>query len=125
MRHTDFLSKAHEVSNLACALAKDGDIDGVNSALDNRERLIGLIDRIQQKAEIIINELDPNTESKEIIEIIKTWANDINIFSVQMAEKDHQLKEILIEVKENTKKEISATHSQKEKFKGYNLNSVK
>ena len=106
-------------------MARTEDLDGVVSETDNRERLVNIIAKLQHSIEEQINQLNASEVSNDDIAILKSWFQDLSIWSERMIELDKETVEILSQQKENTTKEIAHIFKNKEMFKGYNHSSKK
>ena len=118
--HLCLLELALKSSELICTYAQKEDLDGIVDETDNRQRIVNIITQAQRKIEDQINLLDASDVNQETLLILKSWFNDLNIWSEAMLTLDRQTVELLAQQKENTGKEIALVFKNKEVFKGYN-----
>lgn len=123
--HLSMLDLALSSSRKIAAFAKLENLDAVVSETDNRERLVNVIGQIQSTIENQINQLNAALLQAEDINILKSWFNDMSIWSDRMIEVDRETVEILSQQKDDTTKEIAHLFKNKELFKGYNHISKK
>ncbi len=123
--HLSMLDLALGSSQRIASMARTEDLDGVVSETDNRERLVNIIAKLQASIEEKINQLNAAEVSKDDIIILKSWFQDLSVWSDKMIELDRETVEILSQQKENTTKEIAHIFKNKEMFKGYNHSSKK
>ncbi|MBY0413324.1 MAG: hypothetical protein K2Q18_04130 [Bdellovibrionales bacterium] len=100
-------------------------VDAVSNEADNRERLVNVLNVVQQKIEEQINQLNAALLTADDIGILKSWFQDLSTFSEKMIELDKETVEILAQQKEDTTKEIAHLFKNKEMFKGYNHSTKK
>nr|BDT26634.1 hypothetical protein BHI3_01000 [Bacteriovorax sp. HI3] len=124
-QHLSMLDLALSSSQRIASMARTEDLDGVVSETDNRERLVNIIAKLQHSIEEQINQLNASEVSGDDIGILKSWFQDLSIWSERMIELDKETVEILSQQKENTTKEIAHIFKNKEMFKGYNHSSKK
>lgn len=124
-QHLSMLDLALSSSQRIASMARTEDLDGVVSETDNRERLVNIIAKLQHSIEEQINQLNASEVSGDDIIILKSWFQDLSIWSEKMIELDKETVEILSQQKENTTKEIAHIFKNKEMFKGYNHTSKK
>lgn len=124
-QHLSMLDLALSSSQRIASMARTEDLDGVVSETDNRERLVNIIAKLQHSIEEQINQLNASEVSGDDIVILKSWFQDLSIWSEKMIELDKETVEILSQQKENTTKEIAHIFKNKEMFKGYNHTSKK
>jgi hypothetical protein len=96
------------------------DIDQVSEETENRERIVNIIGQLQSQIENKISCLGPHDLQGDTIAILKSWFNDLSIWSEKMIAFDQETVELLNQQKENSTKEIATIFKNKEMFKGYN-----
>jgi len=119
-QHLCMLDLALHSSQKIVSFAKLENLDAVISETDNRERLVSVIGKIQRSIEDQINQLNAAALSQDDIMILKTWFQDLSIWSEKMIAHDRETVEILSSQKENTTQEIAHLFKNKESIKGYN-----
>lgn len=124
-RHLSLLDLAVTSSESITAYARKEDLDSVVAETENRERLINVIGKIQGTIEEQINQLNAALLTGDDIMILKTWFQDLSVWSEKMIELDKETVEALGQQKENTSKEIAMLFKNKEMFKGYNHSAKK
>lgn len=123
--HLSLLDLALASSQRIASAARTENLDGVISETENRERLVNIIGKIQHSIEDQINQLNAAELNQEDILILKSWFQDLSLWSDKMIQFDRETVEVLAQQKENTTKEIAHIFKNKEMFKGYNHNSKK
>lgn len=123
--HLSLLDLAVASSQKITSLAQLEDLDGVVNETENRERLVNVIGTIQQKVENQINQLNAAAITADDIMILKSWFQDLSVWSDKMIALDRLTVELLGQQKEDTTKEIAHLFKNKEMFKGYNTSSKK
>lgn len=123
--HLSLLDHALSSSQKIQSFAKLEDLDGVVNETENRERLVNVIGQVQQVIENQINQLNAAELKSDDIMILKSWFQDLSIWSDKMIAHDKETVEFLGQQKENTTKEIAHIFKNKEMFKGYNNSSKK
>ncbi len=118
--HLSMLDLAVTSSERIRNCAKNNDLDGVVSETENRERLVNIVAKIQRSVEDQINLLDAGNISKDGIFVLKSWFQDLSVWSERMLVCDRETVEYLSQQKEDTTKEIAHIFKNKESFKGYN-----
>lgn len=118
--HLAMLDLAVKSSENIRDMAKYENLDGVVNETDNRERLVSIVATIQKEIESQINLLEPASVRQADILILKSWFNDLNLWSEKMLTLDQETVEYLSQQKENTSKEIAMIFKNKEIFKSYN-----
>ncbi len=123
--HLSLLDLALASSQRIASAARTENLDGVISETENRERLVNIIGKIQHSIEDQINQLNAAELKQEDILILKSWFQDLSLWSDKMIQYDRETVEVLAQQKENTTKEIAHIFKNKEMFKGYNHISKK
>jgi hypothetical protein len=118
--HLCMLDLALTSSEKIVAYAAKEKLDSVVSETENRERLVNVISKIQATVEDQINQLNVASMDNADIMILKSWFQDLSIWSEKMIACDKQTVELLAQQKEETTKEIASLFKSKELFKGYN-----
>lgn len=95
------------------------EIDPTISAIDEREHMIKLINKIQKNIEMIITDLN-GYRYKEI----KEWHNRVKVWVDGCHRCDEKIILRLSLLKKSIKKEIARTHIGRTKLHGYNLNNI-
>lgn len=119
-KHLSLLDLALASSQKIQSFAKIENLDGVVDETENRERLVNVIGQVQQIIENQINQLNAAELNSEDIMILKSWFQDLSVWSDKMIVNDKETVELLGNQKENTTKEIAHLFKNKEMFKGYN-----
>lgn len=125
MQHLTMMDKVISSTIIINHHAISDDINKVISEIENRERLLNIVQQLQTRIEEKISELIPSDISISYMDILKCWNNEINIWIEKTNEIDQNTTEILENQKEETTKEISTIFKIQEKFKGYNLADLK
>lgn len=106
----ELVVKAYDITMECLEQADNGDVDKVMALLNNREKLINVIDKLSKDA-IIQN-------NKEIL-------TQLNQLIAKIQEKDQDIINKLSSLKDKLHFEIAKVFKTKENLKGYNLNKVK
>lgn len=123
--HLALLDLALQSSSKIKAYALIEDLDNVANETDNRERIINIVGHIQHKVEKQIDQLTAQDLSDDSLPILKSWFNDLAIWTDKMTSLDAETVDLLASQKEATTKEIVTIFKNKEVFKGYNLSNKK
>jgi len=123
--HLMILELAYSSSLKIRTLAEGEDIVLVESETENRERIVNILAQIQHKIEEQVDQLTGNDLADDSIPILKSWFNDLAIWTDKMTTVDAETVELLSAQKEKTTQEIVAVFQNKEKFKGYSLSNKK
>lgn len=123
--HLSMLDLALQSSLKIAQHAKAQDLDAVVNETDNRERIVNIIGKFQGEIEDKINQLNAAALTNEDVGILKSWFNDLNIWSDKMISFDKITVEFLGQQKEDATKEIAHLFKNKEIIKGYNHSTKK
>lgn len=118
--HLSMLEMALHSSQKIKSYAALSDVDQVVNETENRERLVSIIGALQSTIESKISALTQEDLKDDTLPILKSWFNDLAIWSEKMIETDRETVELLNQEKEETTKEIATIFKNKEMFKGYN-----
>ena len=124
-RHLCLLESSLQVTRRILELSKKGDVDGVEFEAQNRERVISIVEKVQQEIENDINELPTHELVGETLDILKSWTQDLEFVLQKTAQLDQEITEVLSTVKDNTTQEIATIYKAKTCHQGYNLNNLK
>jgi hypothetical protein len=123
--HLALLDLALQSSTRIKFYAQTEDLDNVANETDNRERIINIVSQVQHKIEKQIDLLTAEDLFDDSLIILKSWFQDLALWSDRMTATDAETIEILAAQKEETTKEIVTIFKTKESFKGYNLSNKK
>lgn len=128
--HLSFLEKVYESALKQKEMCHNSPDCALLEEVDNRGRLISIISHLQEKITEQISYLSTyeNKKSREyenIKNLIMDWDNDSSILFKKIDILDQEIQEQLIKNKAMAKDELINLIAYKNKFKGYNLNSVK
>ncbi len=123
--HLSMLDLAVASSAKITSFAEAQNLDAVVDETENRERIVNIIGKIQGEIEEKINQLNAALLSNEDIAILKSWFNDLSLWSDKMISFDKITVEHLSQQKESTTKEIAHIFKNKEIIKGYNHSTKK
>lgn len=119
-RHLCMLELALHSSQQIASFAKLDNLEAVINETENRERLVNVLSTLQKSIEDKINQLNAAALTKDDISILKSWFQDLNIWSEKMIALDQETVELLSMQKEATTQEIAHLFKNKEMIKGYN-----
>jgi hypothetical protein len=123
--HLALLEMALQSTARIHSYAQVEDLDAVANETDNRERIVNIISQTQHKIEKQIDTLTNEDLMSDSVLILKSWFNDLSLWSDKMTSLDAETLDILAKQKEDTTKEIVTIFKNKEMFKGYNLANKK
>ena len=124
-QHLSMLDLALKSSELIKNHASREELDAVVNETENRERIINIVTALQRKIENNVNELDASAITADDINLLKSWFNDLNIWSEKMLALDRETVELLGQQKDSTTREIAMIFKNKEVFKSYNHGAKK
>ncbi|MDA8791719.1 hypothetical protein N9N67_00665 [Bacteriovoracaceae bacterium] len=118
MQNTSMLlyNMTEKILSLTLKVLQDceiGETENLTEDLNNRERLIGVLNYLQDKL------------SKEPTNINKQLIEESNRILGQIEKLDIQIVDSLEKIKEETNSEIAKVYKTKENFRGYNLKNTK
>jgi hypothetical protein len=124
-QHLSMLDLALKSSEQIKYHANREELDAVVNETENRERIINVVTALQRKIENSVNELDASNVTSDDINLLKSWFNDLNIWSEKMLALDRETVELLGQQKDSTTREIAMIFKNKEVFKSYNHGAKK
>ncbi len=125
MAHLDLIDAVDRESKLILRAARLGDLDQVDVTIENRDRLIKILESTQGKIEQKTHLLENHELNEESIGILKSWLNDLNLWVEKNLSIDAEIVALLEQEKDETTKQISTVFKSRQQHKGYNLNNVK
>lgn len=125
MYHLSLLEKVEMLSQRILQQATKEDIDLILLEINNRDRLVNVLARIQVKIEEQINQSSIQSPVKGINELLECWKVDLASKIAKIDEIDQQIDQFLHNQKKQLQKDIANVYDVKEKFKGYNLNETR
>ncbi len=125
IRHTDLMDMCSTCSKNMLKHAQAGNVDQADQESVNRERLVNIIGKVQSTIEAEIKAYSLAEQADYLVTLVKAWSNDIELWLQSIGKLDQEILSALEDEKQKTTQEISSTFQNKEKIKGYNLNSVK
>lgn len=126
--HQKMLTKLLEyTNNIYTKVISQSDPKHIEFEVDNRERLITALAKIQTNIEVIlgkyINQKIPLAQDQ--VEFIKRWRVQTEKITHELGATDEKILLAVEEFKDKTTEEISHIFKNKESFRGYNLKDVK
>lgn len=115
---TDF---AIEISQKALEVARANNADEAELLLDNRSRVIQIIEKYQNR---IVDSVE-REPSAEMIELVNTWQVDLSRFVSRIDILDNDITYELERLKQEIIKEIGTMSANKKSISGYNLQTTK
>ena len=125
MRHIDLMETSIRQAKAIRRAACEKDIDAVIWETENRDKVINIISMFQRNIEDAIESLKVEDVTKDLIDTLKFWTQDVAKWVDKTNQIDQEVVNILESEKEQTTKEIATLFQSKNKFKGYNLNDLK
>jgi predicted HTH transcriptional regulator len=125
MRHLDLMDSISSGSRQLFDACVACDVEQIEALTANRDRMINLLEGYQQKIEEKTRCLQDHELTASLVDILKTWFNELNLWVEEYMALDAQILEALESAKSKTSEEIARVFQNKEKHKGYNLSSVK
>jgi len=101
------------------------DLESIDFKIENRQRMLKQIEKIQREIEDSIESLNPQDIEKEDVEILKTWMFEINNWVEGQLDLSNQITSVLEEQKAQVTGEICSVYKNKVAVKGYDLNNLK
>lgn len=123
-RHLTHLDYIKQMSLYILDLVQSEKTQDLDSAVENRLRLINLTSKQQEEIEGHLRELAPEALEKAK-SLLNFWVEDIKRIVAQVEQIDQLIQINLEELKNQTTKQISHLFRTRESFKGYNLTSTK
>lgn len=114
---TELLERTVNISRKCIEFIDAGNFEQVNSLIDHRDKLISIIQTINERLEL---EQKANSHDNTI-----EFNNQANQLIGKIQEMDDYILTKLTEERDKTQIEIAKAFKNKENFKGYNLNSLK
>ncbi len=118
--HLILLEQSLNLSSKILFFSQINDLNGVVNETENRERLMNIISKVQRSVEEDITTMDAKQVSTMDLGILKSWFNDLAIWSEKITALDKETVENLSQQKDEATKEIATIFRNKEMFKGYN-----
>lgn len=112
----NYLEKAYELTRQGLKEVQAYEIEKLNLTLDNRERILNIIESLSEQMSLYAKDKSNNLEE---------FNNQVNQVIAKICKMDDIIAECLEAEKNKTQIEIAKTHKNKENFKGYNLNNLK
>lgn len=126
--HLKMLTKLLEyTNNIYDRVLAQSDPKHIEFEVDNRERLITALAKIQSNIETILNKYinQKIPLAQDQIDFIKRWRVQTEKVTHELGATDEKILNAVAEIKDKTTEEISHIFRNKESFKGYNLKDVK
>ena len=123
MIHLSFLDKLLDHSNKIISALKKNEIEEALFLVNNRERLIGIINTLEKK--IIRSFENNNSKDVSISEVFQVWKSDTEILAKKVFHLDQLSFEHLSEIKKATKEKISEIFVLNKFHSAYLTNSFK
>ena len=117
--------KLIEASQTILQLAENDNIQLVVEGIDNRDRLIEIINQLQEGLDDQIKKASAGEINDEIRSAFQDWQISMGAYYQEADRLNQIILERLEEMRFNTSREIGKIFKGKEKIKGYNLNNVK
>lgn len=123
-RHLTHLDYIRKMSLYILDLVQSEKTDELDSAVENRLRLINLTSDLQKSIEEYLQTME-TVELLKVREVLSLWVADIRFVLNEVEQIDQLIQVSLEELKSQTTKQISHLFRSRESFKGYNLTSTK
>lgn len=124
MSHLDYLDSCVNLSK-AIENSDMDKIETINTDLDNRDRLVAIVSKLQLEIESAIDGLQGAQLSPDNVLIFKSWQKDVHEKVSLIIDIDTAITSKLESQKKQVQSEIQTTFTNSEKFKGYNLQTVR
>ncbi|PIP92895.1 MAG: hypothetical protein COW00_06245 [Bdellovibrio sp. CG12_big_fil_rev_8_21_14_0_65_39_13] len=122
--HLDYLDACIKLSK-SIEQSDADNVEAINSNLDNRDRLVSIVSKVQLEIESLIDGLNGAQLNPESVQIFKAWQKDVHEMVSSIIEIDALITAKLENHKKQVQSEIQTTFTNSEKFKGYNLQTVR
>lgn len=123
--HLKFLENAEHSSQQILRMAKEGQLNDLTEETTNRERIFNVIGQVQDKIDRSLKTLKVDEINNNYKDLLKSWKTKFDEKVNQINEIDQEILSLLDATKNQTTQEIATVHSNREKFKGYNLSNLK
>lgn len=125
MQHLDFLECLLSATHGLEAATRKNKIDLIEQITDNRDRLINIIKALQSGIEDDIANADKRIFTTDVIEILKSWSNEVNNLVQVVDQKDREISLLLENLKSETSKEIGSIYKSRNSIRNYQSSIVK
>lgn len=123
--HLKMLDEAIKSSKLILNYSESDDVERLEAEAKNRQRVINIVEYIQNRIERSVKVIPPTVYNQEISQTLNKWQNDMAKKIQTIADIDRQLMTSITNAKEKISEELSSLQPGKKVMKGYNLNNVK
>lgn len=123
-RHLTHLDYIKKMSLYILDLVQSEKLQDLDSAVENRLRLINLTSEMQARIEEYLQALKPQELQGEKV-LLNLWVCDLQQAISEVDQIDRLIQLSLEEYKSQTTKQISHLFRTRESFKGYNLSTTK
>ncbi len=123
-RHLTHLDYIKKMSLYILDLVQSEKLEDLDSAVENRLRLINLTSEMQARIEEYLQALKPQELQNEKA-LLSLWVSDLQQIISEVDHIDRLIQLSLEEYKSQTTKQISHLFRTRESFKGYNLSTTK
>ena len=123
--HRIILNKIDQLTNIILNAAKRDEQKIVIQELENRTRLINIVNYVQEKVERLLGRIPSDLYTREVKSEIKIWQMEMDRIISTIGKTDQEILEHLNRAKIKVKKEISVIHRSKTAHEKYNLSLSK
>jgi hypothetical protein len=124
-RHLSLLDASIKSTERLLQASRDRNIDAAEFEAQNRERIIGAVEKLQEEIEAQINTLEISSVSPDLLEILKCWTQDLTQSFERTLILDQEITASLSDEKDKTTQEIATIYKARRSHQGYNLNNLK
>jgi hypothetical protein len=124
-RHLCLLEASITSTKRLLSAARERNLDAAEYESQNRERIIGAVEKIQTEIEDEINTLELSSVSKELLDILKSWTQELSSCFDKTLTLDKEITNLLSTEKDITTQEIATIYKSIKGHQGYNLNNLK
>ena len=121
--HEQLLVEALKLSQILLKQSEARNVEVVAVACEQREKLISLIEEVQDKIELKLRTL--KYINRPMKEDLDNWQKNLKLVLEEITYYDQHIVALLNNEKDKTMQEIAEIFSSKEKFRGYNLKDVR
>ena len=124
-RHLCLLDASIKSTERLLQASIERNLDVAEFESQNRERIIGAVEKLQTEIEAQINTLELSSVSQELLEILKCWTQDLTDSFERTLLLDQKITARLSDEKDKTTQQIATIYRARKSHQGYNLNNLK
>lgn len=123
--HLKMLDEVIKSSRLILSYSDQGDVDRIEAETKNRNRVINIVEYIQNRIEKSVKIIPPTVYNQEISQSLNNWQTSMADKIQTIADIDTQLIKSIEANKSEIRDEITSLQPGKKSMRGYNAGNVK